>query len=250
MRSDAVQRALEAELVDARRRRSGRSPQVLDVGGGSGVWAVPLASSGCAVTVVDTSPNSLATLQRRAEDAGVADRVTAVQGDTESLHAVTPPTGADLVLGHGLLEVVDDPVAALAALAAATSEGGAVSVLVANRYAAVLGRAMSGRLDEALQLFRDPAGRLDGAADPLLRRFDIQDLSRTLEEAGLSVECIQGQGAFSDLVPGSVVENNPGAAEALTELERAAANQPPLRDIATRLHVIARVPQRATAPTG
>jgi hypothetical protein len=46
----------------------------------------------------------------------------------------------------------------------------------------------------------------------------------------------------SDLVPGSVLESNPGAAEALAELELAAATRSPLRDVAARLHVLARRP--------
>ncbi|GAB3274934.1 methyltransferase domain-containing protein [Parasphingorhabdus pacifica] len=232
---------LEAELADARRRRGGRSPQVLDVGGGSGVWAVPLASAGCQVTVVDPSPNALATLQRRAADALVADRITALQGDTDALHPVTPEGGADLVLGHGLLEYVDDAPSALAALVAAVAPGGAVSVLVANRYAAVLARALAGRVPEALRLFRHPDGRLDdSAADTVQRRFDSEQLMRVLGDAGLEVELIQGQGVFSDLVPGSVFDSAGGAAESLEELEQAAAVHSPLRDIATRLHAIGR----------
>ncbi|MGH3466282.1 MAG: SAM-dependent methyltransferase, partial [Thermocrispum sp.] len=49
--SDAVHRVLDAELVAARRRGRAR-PRVVDVGGGSGGWAVPLAVAGCEVTVV------------------------------------------------------------------------------------------------------------------------------------------------------------------------------------------------------
>lgn len=242
MRPDAVHRVLEAELADARRRR-GQPPAVLDVGGGSGVWAVPLASGGCTVTVVDPSPNALAMLQRRAADAGVADRITALQGDTDALSAVSPPGGADLVLGHGLLEVVDDVPASMRALVAATRPGGAVSVLVANRYAAVLARALTGRVSEALRLFRHPDGRLDGSSgDTLQRRFDVDGLRAALTDAGLAVEIIQGQGTLSDLVPGSVLDSSAGAADALAELELAAAAQPPLRDIATRLHAVGRVP--------
>ncbi|MGA9311347.1 MAG: methyltransferase domain-containing protein, partial [Pseudonocardiaceae bacterium] len=79
MRGCAVHRALEAEVAAAR-RRLGVAPRVLDVGGGSGVWAVPLARSGCLVTVVEPSPNALATLHRRAADAGVQQLVSAVQG--------------------------------------------------------------------------------------------------------------------------------------------------------------------------
>jgi SAM-dependent methyltransferase len=212
---------------------------VLDVGGGSGMWAVPLAVAGCAVTVVDPSPNALATLRRRAEEAGVAGRVTAVQGDTDALGELAPAGAADLVLGHGLLEVVDDARAAAAAMAAAAADGGAVSVLVANRYAAVLGRALAGRLSDASALLDDADGRA-GAADPLLRRFDASGLAELLASVGLRVEVLQGQGVVTDLLPGAVLEANPSVAEALAEFELAAAVKPPLRDIAARLHAMAR----------
>ncbi|WP_344134314.1 class I SAM-dependent methyltransferase [Saccharopolyspora halophila] len=241
MRSDAVHQVLETEIADAGRRRDGRPVRVLDVGGGSGVWAVPLASAGCHVTVVDPSPDALATLHRRAADAGVADRVTPLQGDTDALAALSPEGGADLVLGHGVLEYVDDVPAAAAALASATAPGGAVSVLVANRYAAVLAWALAGRVSEALGVLRDPQGNL-GGSDALQRRFDTEQLERVLAAAGLTVERVLGQGVLTDLVPGSVLDNNPRAAEAMTELEVTAAEQPPLRDIATRLHAIARKP--------
>src|SRR6266545_6527056 len=149
MRLDAVRRALDTELAAARQRRAGESPRVLDVGGGSGVLAVPLAVSGCKVTVIDASPNALATLHRRAEEAGVSDRITAVQGDSDALGSLVPAGAADLVLAHGLLEVVEDPKVTIAAMAEAVTPGGAVSVVVANRYAAVLHRALAGRLGDA-----------------------------------------------------------------------------------------------------
>jgi S-adenosylmethionine-dependent methyltransferase len=236
-----VYRALAAEVDRLRRGRPGHRPRVLDVGGGSGAWAVPLARLGCAVTVVDNSPNALAALQRRARDAGVDELVTPVQGDVDALAEAAPANGADLVLGHGLLEVIDDAVAGVAALSLATAPGGVVSVLVPGRYAAVLGRAIGGRLAEARALLTDPDGRL-GPHDALRRRLDAAGLRVLLESGGLRVELLQGDGVLEAWVPGSVRDGGPAAAVAVAELEELAAAAAPLRDVAMRLHALARRP--------
>lgn len=240
MRPDAVSRVLEAEVAAALHRR-GDAPVVLDVGGGSGVWAVPLAVAGCVVTVVEPSPNALAALHRRAAEAGVSDRITPLQGDIEVLSGLVPAGGADVVLGHGVLEIVDDAAVAATALTAACAPGGAVSVLVAGRYGAVLHRAAAGRLVEARALLDGDAGDVDRrSGDTVRRRFDVDGLTAVLRDAGLDVEVLQGHGLVSDLVPGAVLETSPGAAEALAQLELVAATRPPLRDVAARLHALAR----------
>lgn len=241
MRPNAVRQVLEAELTAAR-ERAGQSPTVIDVGGGTGGLSVPLAAAGCTVTVIDPNPDALATLHRRAEEAGVLERITGVQGDSEALARLVPAAAADLVIGHGLLEIVDEPSAAVTAMAAAVKPGGLVSVLVANRYAAVLHRAVAGRLDEAAELLADRDGRLHGPGETLQRRFDHDGLQRVLVAAGLVVERVQGEDVLADLVPGSVLEATPGAREALRELELSAATVPPLRDVAARLHAVARRP--------
>lgn len=238
MRPDAVRLALDAELTAARERRAGEPPRVLDVGGGSGVLAVPFAAAGCVVTVVEPNPNALATLSRRATDAGVSDRITAVQADSDALGQVVPAGSADLVLAHGLLEVVDDPKNTVAAMAGAVAPSGAVSVLVANRTAALLHRAVAGKLTEAAALAEDPAGRLP--SETLLRRFDTEGLLALLTDAGLVVELVQGHGVLNELVPGSALQQDPSAQDALASLELKLARTPPLRDIAARLHAVAR----------
>ncbi len=211
---------------------------MLDVGGGTGALAVSLASAGCSVTVVEPNPNALATLYRRASEAGVSERITAVQGDSDALGSLVSSAAFDLALAHGLLEVVEDPKNTVAAMVDAVVAGGAVSVVVSNRYAAVLHRALAGRLTDARDLLDDPAGQLPG--ESLLRRFDTDGLNRILVDAGLTVELVQGVGVLADVVPGAVLELNAGAAEALAELELRVATVGPLRDVATRLHAVAR----------
>ena len=241
MSGGAARRVLAAEVDRLRAARPGIAPRVLDVGGGSGAWAVPLAALGCAVTVVDSSPNALAALQRRARDAGVHDLVHAVQGDVDALGDVVPAGSADLVLGHGLLEIVDDPARSVAALAAAADAGAAVSVLTAGRYAAVLSRTLAGRLAEARALLTDPDGRF-GPDDALRRRLDADALRALLENGGLSRGGPAGRRGARAVGAGRHPRRWSPAARAVAELEELAAGVIPLRDVAARLHALARHP--------
>ena len=219
-------------------RQAGRELTVLDVGGGTGGFAVPLAQAGHTVTVVDASPDALAALTRRAADAGVADRVRAVQGDGDALAGLVEPASVDLILCHSVLEVVDDPAEVVAAIATALRPGAAVSLLVAGRAAAVLGRALNGHLASATALLDDPDGHA-GARDNLRRRYDPETVAALLGAAGLTVEETQGVRVLADLLPAAVLEADP---QALLELELALAVRPPFRDIASQLHLFARRP--------
>jgi len=212
--------------------------EVVDAGGGTGGFAVPLAASGHRVTVVDPSPDALAALTRRAADAGVADRITPIQGDADRLAEFVPPGRCDLVLCHSVLELVDDPAGVAAALYAALRPGGAASVLVANQHAAVLSRAMAGQLPAACALLAGPAGGT-GPGERLRRRYTAESAQRLLAGAGLVVEQVHGVRVIADLVSGAVAEHDPAA---LLAFELAAAGQPPYRDIATGLHLYARRP--------
>ncbi|GAB3585780.1 methyltransferase domain-containing protein [Amycolatopsis endophytica] len=236
--SGTVWRALRAEL-DRARERGADQPAVVDVGGGSGVWAVPLAAEGCRVTVVEPSPNALSTLRLRAEEAGVAGAITVVADDTDALAARVPAGSADLVLAHGLLEVGDDPAAVVGALAGAAAPGGAVSVLATNRHAAVLHRALGGRVREAHELLTSPDGVLAEDGETVLRRFDADGLRGLLAGAGLRVELVQGDGVVSDVLGEG--ESAQYSADDLADFEAAAGAVPPLRDLASRLHLLARL---------
>jgi SAM-dependent methyltransferase len=235
-RTAVVWAALTAELE----RQGGRELAVVDVGGGTGGFAVPLARAGHRVTVVDPSPDALAALTRRAAEAGVPDLVTAVQGDGDRLADLVPLGAADLVLCHSLLELVDDPAEVLRAVAGALRPGGAVSVLVAGQAHAVLARAMSGHLDAAMAVLATPEGR-SGPADPLPRRFGAATMAALLTGAGLVLEEIHGVRVLADLVPAAVADADPAT---LLALEARLSARPPYRDIAAQLHLFARLAPR------
>ncbi len=212
------------DLAEALAEERGRPLSVIDLGGGTGGMAVPLAGLGHRVTVVDPSPDALAALTRRAAEAGVPDRIRAVQGDGDSLaelHNAEPGAepAYDLACCHGTLEVVDDPTATLRALAGILGQGGALSLVVAGRLAAVMARALAGDFLGAKAALTRPDGRW-GSRDPLPRRFDAATLDALLGAAGFTTTSITGLRIFSDLVPAALVDSDADRT-ALLDLEHA-----------------------------
>ncbi|MDX6372044.1 MAG: hypothetical protein QOD98_1032 [Nocardioidaceae bacterium] len=205
---------------------------VLDIGGGTGGFAVRVAGLGHRVTVVDPSPDALAALARRAREDGV--EVAGQQGDLDALLELVGPAGADVVLCHGVLEVVDDPAAALATIREVLRPGGRLSLLVAQRHAAVIARAMAGHVAQALALLDDP-----GATGRTGRRFTADEVTTLLADAGFEVGSVHGVRVFADLVPGALLDLEPGTTAALLELERAVSDRVEYLPLATQLHLLA-----------
>lgn len=208
---------------------------VLDCGGGSGTFAVPLAQAGADVTVLDLSADALATLRRRAEEAGVSRAVHAISGDAERLDELVAAGSFDLVLAHGILAAVDQPQQVFAALAAAVRPGGLLSVLVDNPAAAVIARALVGDLELALVELRElDAG--PGRAEPAA-------VAWMCAQHGLVIAARHGVGVFSDLVPGAAIDT-PAAGETLAQLDFEAAAREPFASLGARVHLLARRPVR------
>ena len=223
---DAVQQVLGAP--------GGR---IVDIGGGTGGFAVRLAEQGHQVTVVDPSPDALAALGRRAAESDVADRVTGVQGDLAGLPDLVPDVvtdEADLVLCHGVLGILEDPAAGLATIGGVLRPGGTLSLLVGQRHAAVLARAMAGH-------FRQAVAALDGTGDDTSgeRRFTAPEVTDLLAGSGFTPQAVHAVRVFADLVPGSLHDLEPGAGAALLDLERAVADRPEYLTLAAQVHVLA-----------
>jgi S-adenosylmethionine-dependent methyltransferase len=229
-RTAVVWEALQAALGES-------SSRIVDVGGGTGGFAVRLGELGHRVTVVDPSPDALAALDRRAREVGVD--VTGLQGDLSDLaDLVDGSDPVDVVLCHGVLEVVDDPAAALATIRGVLRPGGVLSLLVAQRHAAVIARAMAGHFPQALALLADTPDA-SPSTSRTGHRFTADEAASLLLGAGFELASIHGVRVFADLVPGSLLDLEPGAAAALVELERIVAERAEYFPLATQLHLLA-----------
>lgn len=216
---------LTALLADWSTRHPGRD--VIDLGGGTGGMAMGLGSAGYRVRVVDPSPDALAALERRTAEQGLGDAVTGVQGDATELVDLVGAENADLVVCHKVLEVVEDPAGALAAIAGVLRPGGALSLLVAQRHAAVLTQALAGHIAQARRTWEDP------------ERFDRARIVELVEDAGFDVQAAHGVGVLSDHVAESVLDAEPRAHAELLALEADVAADPAFQALAPHLHVFA-----------
>ena len=204
---------------------------VLDIGGGSGAFAVRVAETGQAVTLVDPSPDAVAAAERRADEQGVGALLTASVGDLDSLAEVAAGP-FDLVLCHDVLGVAANPEAALAQVTGVLAAGGHLSLVVGQLQAAILSRALAGRVDQALELAQ-------GRTRAVPRRFEYGEILELVENAGLTVDLVHGVRVFADAVPSSVIDSDPQAYAQLVELERTVAFRPEFAGWAAQLHVLA-----------
>jgi S-adenosylmethionine-dependent methyltransferase len=219
---------LAGQLSDWARSHAGRD--AIDVGGGTGGMAMGLGANGYHVRVVDPSPDALAALERRIAEEGLAAWVTGVQGDATELVDLAGADSADLVVCHKVLEVVEDPAQALAAIYRVLRPGGALSLVIAQRHAAVLTQALAGHIAQARRTWQDPD------------RFDRDRILSLVAAAGFEVVAIHGVGAVADHVAEAVLDAESGAHLELLVLESEIAGDPAFQALAPHLHVFATRP--------
>lgn len=222
-----LQELLTAQLVGL--DPTGAPLDVVDLGGGTGGLATVLAGQGHRVTVIDPNPDALASLERRTSEAGLTGRIAGRQGDASDLVDVVGECTTDVVVCHRVLEVVESPAEALAAMAAVLRPAGALSLLASQRKAAVLDAALAGHVALARRSWADAS------------RFDHDRLVALVEAAGFSLQASHGIGAISGHVPESVVDAEPGAHAELAALEAEVSQDPAFRALAPQVHLFARV---------
>lgn len=213
---------------------------IVDLGGGTGGAAVRLAEQGHRLRVVDPSPDALASLHRRSSETGVEDLVTGIVGDADDLGDHVEADSADLVLCHGVLEIIDDPHQALSAIAATLRANGRASIVVAGRLASVLAKALSGDFAAAEQIYRANPDQWDVRVDGP-RRYSEDEIVSLMSQAGLYTERSQALRVFVDLVPSAMVDSDPGSRAQLFALEQLVKEQGDFGSIAGGIHAIARL---------
>jgi len=205
--------------------------RVLDVGGGSGAIAVPLAVAGYDVTVLDPSPAMLDLARKHANEAAADVRV--VDGGVERI-AELAPGPFDAICCHAVLMYLDDPSTHLVAMRAAVAAAATLSLLEKNRSALAMRPGLRGDYAEALRVLDDPVAT--GNLGIPNRSRSAEEWGDLLADAGWRLDSWVGIRLFSDLAPDMLSDR---AYEDLLVLERTAGEREPYRSAARLIHLSA-----------
>ena len=218
---DATARGVPGDIEFYRDLGRSSGGPVVELGVGTGRIAIPTAQTGVEVTGIDLAPAMLEVARRRAEEAGVGERLHLLEGDMRTFTVSTPVPLVTIPFRtflHNLSE--DDQHATLRAARRALRPGGRLALNVFNPDLARIARWMGkgpryeepfdaagrvaahhdyrpeGHLVTSRLRWRDEAGRVRRAT-LTLRYVFREEMAGLLAEAGFEVETLHGdfQGA-------------------------------------------------------
>jgi len=109
---------------------------VLDAGGGTGVWTVPMAKKGCRVVLLDISEKMLEIARERIAREGLQDRVDVRKADMRKLDY--PDETFDFILCEHVLFLFEKPSRVVAELARILKRGARMMLSAQNRLVQTL----------------------------------------------------------------------------------------------------------------
>ena len=230
-----IRYAVVEEVLRRQCAELGDELRILDVGGGDGLDALPLALAGHEVTIVDPSESWLAEAELRAAEAGAA--LTTVVGGLDEL----PEGEWDLVLCHFVLRYRPTDAGDVRRLAAVVRPGGRLSVMEVNPASMVLRQLVADGPEAALTELRANTKHAV-TFDHDVRKIPMPDLEAELATAGLRLTGRFGTRIANDLLTDDDVKSDPAYFERLLELERELCDLEPFVRIAALYQLVAERP--------
>jgi 2-polyprenyl-3-methyl-5-hydroxy-6-metoxy-1,4-benzoquinol methylase len=212
--------------------------RILDAGGGTGAFAIPLAALGHDVTMLEPEDEWLTLAKQHAAEEGA--NVHFIPGRAE--HAPDLVDGPfDAILCHVVLAYVDRPGQVLSALRTVAADGALLSSMEKNRHGLPVRPGIRGDYVTAVKLLDDPYAA--GGLGIVNRAFSPAELRSILLATGWRTEWWGGVRLFSDSAP---EPEDDETFRSLLELDREAGRREPLRRMTRFVHVLARgLPERA-----
>ena len=220
---------------------------ILDAGGGTGRWTIPMAKKGCKVVLLDISEGMLDVAKKKIDAEGLQDRVIIQKGDITKINY---PEGAfDMVLCEHALFLFPDPSIVIRELVRVLKQNCPLIVSASNKYVAALNfvpknpRKGVALLHGQYHFTVRSACRLRRRTYPEVYLVTPNEFERLLAKNGLKVEKIVGKGVTMPLrIPPEIFFKRDYSRNFLNEIlqiELALCEKPDALGLAGHLQAIA-----------
>lgn len=219
---------------------------ILDVGGGTGRWTLPLAREGYRVVLGDISQGMLNVARDKLNAAGLSDMVDVRRLDVCDMSELAD-NSFDFVLCQGdPLSYVAEPAKAVAECFRVAKPEAFFIPSVDCRFRWVTGLAALGDWTTALEMLESGAGKMVYPAGSFAAHgFTPQELIELLESAGWEVGQVIGKTVLGSLLPNETIAefvNNPEKFHSLIQLEKHLGAEPSLAGIAGHIEAVCQKP--------
>jgi S-adenosylmethionine-dependent methyltransferase len=235
---ESLRGAVRTHVVHAHLRAHLPPPPaaIVDIGGGAGHQALPLARDGYDVTIVDPSPAMLAAAAEavNAERPDVAARVSLLAASGEAAPELLGENRFDAVLCHGVTMYLEDPDPLVAALCTLAAKGAVVSIVAKNANNLAVRPALAGDWNAALEAF-DVDHQINGLGVDT-RGETVDGLTEFVARHGVTRVAWYGVRLFTD---GWTPERPPtDEPETVLAVELEASRRDPYRQLSRLFHLV------------
>ena len=219
-----IRYAVAGEVLRRQTEQLGDRLRVLDVGGGDGMDALPLALAGHDVTIADPSAEWLAEADRRASAAGT--EFSTVRAGLDDL----PDGEWDLVLCHFVLRYRTDDVNDVATLASRVRAGGRLSVMDVNPDGRVLRELVNGGPSAALTELQAERAKVE-TFQTEARKIAHNTIATAATSVGMTTVGVYGNRIANDLLVGNTAKQHPSFFDDLLALEMELCDREPFNRV-------------------
>jgi ubiquinone/menaquinone biosynthesis C-methylase UbiE len=213
----------------------GRRPcRILDAGGGTGFYSMPLALKGHEITILDVSEKMLKKASESAYKHGLSKKVRTIQGSMDCLDF--PDSYFNAILCH-LAFGYTEPSKTLSEFYRVLENGGILSLTVANKYFYSIKESLKGNFSKAEEILQTEHFFESPHGIPEIKTFTKSEIVSLCLETNFEILCIKGIKVMTDYI--SRVSQS---TEILQRLEEKMSTIEDLSSLARHIYLICRKP--------
>lgn len=174
--------------------------RILDAGGGTGFYSIPLAVKGHEIIILDVSEKMLKKARENAEKSNVTERVRTILGDIDHLNF--PNSYFDVILCHLAFGHVSNASRTLREFYRVLKNDGILSLTVSNKHFYSIRESLRGNFLKAERILRTKNFFVSPRKSiPEIRTFTKDEIVSLCKDANLKIVSVKGMRIVSDYLP-------------------------------------------------